>query len=54
MGFIVSLIVWSTLGALLFLFVWTMTGSEAFGFITAGLTGLVGGCTSAHLTRRQK
>ena len=50
--FLVALIIWSLLSLLLYLFVAFMTGSETLALLVAGLTGVVGGCTSAHLMRR--
>ena len=47
--FLIALVAWSLLGGLLYLFVLTMTDSESLALIVAGLTGVVGGCTSAHL-----
>ena len=51
MGFI-ALVAWSVLGGLLYFFVVLTTGSEPLAWAAAGLTGLVGGCTTAHLLRR--
>lgn len=52
MRFIASLILWSVLGGFLCLFVQAMTGSTTLGFIVAGLTGLVGGYTTASIMRQ--
>ena len=51
--FFIALGAWSVVGGLLYLFVGLMTGSEALDFIIAGLTGIMGGCTTAHLMRRK-
>ena len=53
MGFIASLIIWSLLGGLLNLFVILTTDSKTLALVAAGLTGLVGGCTTAHLLRHK-
>ena len=52
MGLIASVILWSLLGGLLCLFMEAMTGSTTLGYTVAGLTGLVGGYTTARLMRQ--
>ena len=52
MRLITALILWSVLGGFLCLFVDAMTGSDALGLTVAGLTGLVGGWTTASIMRQ--
>ena len=46
-------IFWSIVGGIVWAFVDSTTGFDDAAWVVAGLTGLVGGWTTAHLMRQQ-